>query len=74
MSWELSVVPKASNSCVFTSSRFTYEISPVFILMEKEVLGKMIKLIGWPEGEGDGIFAPGKSNCAQVRNRKLRSN
>lgn len=37
--------------------RFTYEIAPVFILMEKEILNKMVACIGWPEG--DGIFAPG---------------
>uniref|UniRef100_A0A915JTU2 Glutamate decarboxylase n=1 Tax=Romanomermis culicivorax TaxID=13658 RepID=A0A915JTU2_ROMCU len=39
------------------TNMFTYEISPVFILMEKEVMKEMIKMIGWPEG--DGIFAPG---------------
>lgn len=27
--------------------------------MEKEVIRKMIELIGWPEGEGDAIFSPG---------------
>ncbi|KAK0418211.1 hypothetical protein QR680_013435 [Steinernema hermaphroditum] len=41
------------------TNMFTYEISPVFILMEKEVTRKMIELIGWGEGEGDAIFAPG---------------
>ena len=38
--------------------RFTYEISPVFSLMEKEITRKMIELIGWPNKEA--IFAPGK--------------
>uniref|UniRef100_A0A1I7ZXJ5 Glutamate decarboxylase 1 n=1 Tax=Steinernema glaseri TaxID=37863 RepID=A0A1I7ZXJ5_9BILA len=41
------------------TNMFTYEISPVFILMEKEVTRKMIELIGWGEGQGDAIFAPG---------------
>uniref|UniRef100_A0A8C1WHH6 Zgc:163121 n=1 Tax=Cyprinus carpio TaxID=7962 RepID=A0A8C1WHH6_CYPCA len=39
--------------------RFTYEISPVFILMEEVVLRKMHSIIGWPEEDGDGIFCPG---------------
>ena len=39
------------------TNMFTYEIAPVFILMEREVLQKMWELIGWTEG--DGIFAPG---------------
>ena len=38
--------------------RFTYEIAPVYILMEKEVMRKMWEMVGW-EGEADGIFAPG---------------
>lgn len=41
------------------TNMFTYEISPVFILMEKEVIRRMIQLIGWPDGEGDAIFSPG---------------
>lgn len=48
---------KFNFSSVNNLFRFTYEISPVFILMEKEVMNKMIELVGWPEG--DGIFAPG---------------
>lgn len=39
--------------------RFTYEIAPVFTLMEEIVLTKMREIIGWQEGSGDGIFAPG---------------
>ena len=38
---------------------YTYEMAPVFSLMEGEILGKMRSLIGW-EG-GDGIFSPGGS-------------
>ncbi|XP_026564012.1 acidic amino acid decarboxylase GADL1 [Pseudonaja textilis] len=40
-------------------SVYTYEISPVFLLVEEAVLKKMIEYIGW-EG-GDGIFNPGGS-------------
>uniref|UniRef100_A0A3P8Z0R6 Glutamate decarboxylase 1 n=1 Tax=Esox lucius TaxID=8010 RepID=A0A3P8Z0R6_ESOLU len=39
--------------------RFTYEIAPVFVLMEQLTLRKMREIIGWPNGEGDGIFSPG---------------
>ncbi|OQV19976.1 Glutamate decarboxylase 1 [Hypsibius exemplaris] len=41
------------------SNMFTYEVSPVFVLIEKAVLQKMRELVGWPTG--DGIFAPGGS-------------
>ncbi len=38
---------------------FTYEIAPVFILMEYECLAKMRELIGFQTG--DSILAPGGS-------------
>ncbi|KAK2164503.1 hypothetical protein NP493_1413g00006 [Ridgeia piscesae] len=41
------------------TNMFTYEIAPVFTLMEDIVLTKMRECIGWENGEGDGIFAPG---------------
>ncbi|XP_051812384.1 acidic amino acid decarboxylase GADL1-like isoform X1 [Acanthochromis polyacanthus] len=41
-------------------SLYTYEVAPVFTLMEDAVLRKMKELIGWEEG-GDGIFNPGGS-------------
>nr|QNG40897.1 glutamate decarboxylase 1 [Hofstenia miamia] len=41
------------------SNMFTYEVSPVFVLMERIVLKRMREIIGWADGEGDGIFAPG---------------
>lgn len=44
--------------CVHVS-RFTYEIAPVFVLMEQLTLKKMREIVGWPSGEGDGIFSPG---------------
>uniref|UniRef100_A0A8D0HJZ3 Cysteine sulfinic acid decarboxylase n=1 Tax=Sphenodon punctatus TaxID=8508 RepID=A0A8D0HJZ3_SPHPU len=39
--------------------RYTYEIAPVFVLMEEVVLKKLRELIGW--ASGDGIFCPGGS-------------
>uniref|UniRef100_A0A8C3S3I2 Glutamate decarboxylase like 1 n=1 Tax=Chelydra serpentina TaxID=8475 RepID=A0A8C3S3I2_CHESE len=40
-------------------SVYTYEVSPVFLLVEEAVLKRMIEFIGWKEG--DGIFNPGGS-------------
>ncbi|CAG5025140.1 unnamed protein product [Parnassius apollo] len=42
-------------------SVYTYEVAPVFTLMEEEVLREMRAIVGWPEGDGDGIFCPGGS-------------
>lgn len=42
-------------------SVYTYEVSPVFVLMEEVVLREMRKIIGWPNGDGDGLFSPGGS-------------
>ncbi|KAH9420767.1 glutamate decarboxylase gad1 [Dermatophagoides pteronyssinus] len=39
------------------TNMFTYEIAPVFILMEHEVLKKMRQIIGF--NDGDSILAPG---------------
>lgn len=39
------------------TNMFTYEIAPVFILMENVVLEKMREIIGW--NCGDSILAPG---------------
>lgn len=41
------------------TNMFTYEIAPVFILMENVVLTKMREIIGWTSG--DSILAPGGS-------------
>ncbi|XP_074714110.1 cysteine sulfinic acid decarboxylase isoform X2 [Strix uralensis] len=41
------------------TSQYTYEIAPVFVLMEEVVLAKLRELVGW--SCGDGIFAPGGS-------------
>uniref|UniRef100_A0A8C6L2I7 Glutamate decarboxylase 1b n=1 Tax=Nothobranchius furzeri TaxID=105023 RepID=A0A8C6L2I7_NOTFU len=42
------------------TNMFTYEIAPVFVLMEQLTLKKMREMIGWPGGEGDGLFSPGQ--------------
>lgn len=42
-------------------SVYTYEVSPCFILMEEVVLEEMRKIVGYPNGSGDGIFCPGGS-------------
>lgn len=49
-------------SCYFfkTYFRFTYEIAPVFVVMEEMLLKKMHEMVGWGETEADGIFSPGK--------------
>lgn len=38
---------------------YSFEMAPVYTLMEDQVLSHIRKLIGWVEG--DGIFAPGGS-------------
>lgn len=43
-------------------SVYTYEVSPVFTLMEEVVLEEMRRIVGFPNnGAGDGIFCPGGS-------------
>ncbi|XP_023301249.2 cysteine sulfinic acid decarboxylase [Lucilia cuprina] len=43
-------------------SVYTYEVAPVFTLMEDEVLSEMRRIVGFPnQGYGDGIFCPGGS-------------
>lgn len=42
-------------------SVYTYEVSPVFTLMEETVMKEMRKIVGWENGNGDGIFCPGGS-------------
>ncbi|XP_050680959.1 cysteine sulfinic acid decarboxylase [Leptidea sinapis] len=42
-------------------SVYTFEVAPVFTLMEEEILCEMRRIIGWSDGEGDGIFCPGGS-------------
>ncbi|XP_058447486.1 cysteine sulfinic acid decarboxylase [Malaya genurostris] len=42
-------------------SVYTFEVSPVFVLMEEIVLKEMRSIVGFPNGFGDGIFCPGGS-------------
>lgn len=42
-------------------SVYTYEVAPLFVLMEEVVLREMRTIVGWPEGKGDGLFSPGGS-------------
>lgn len=41
------------------TSLYTYEVAPVYTVVERAVLKKMTELIGWEDG--DGIFNPGGS-------------
>ncbi|XP_032871629.1 cysteine sulfinic acid decarboxylase-like isoform X1 [Amblyraja radiata] len=41
------------------TSQYTYEIAPVFVLMEETVLRKISEMIGWKHF--DGLFCPGGS-------------
>jgi len=40
-------------------SQYTYEVAPVFTVMEREIYAKMLGLIGFNDGEA--IFIPGGS-------------
>ena len=42
------------------TNMFTYEVAPVYNLIEEVTLAKMRKIIGWTE-PGDGLFNPGGS-------------
>lgn len=53
------VCATTSSDAVMVSCRFTYEVAPVFVLLEYVTLKKMREIIGWPNGRGDGIFSPG---------------
>ncbi|XP_033758274.1 glutamate decarboxylase 1-like [Pecten maximus] len=44
-------------TAVANTNMFTYEVAPVFTLMEEVLLHKMLGFVGWKDG--DGIFAPG---------------
>ncbi|CAK1545543.1 unnamed protein product [Leptosia nina] len=43
----------------FNTSQYTYEVAPVFTLIENKMLDHILKLFGFPDG--DGIFSPGGS-------------
>lgn len=55
-------------------SVYTYEVAPVFTLLEQSILCEMRRFIGYHNGEGDGLFCPGGSmantyalHCARHR-------
>jgi len=49
-------------------SVYTYEVAPVFILMEEVVLKEMRQIVGWPQGKGDGIFFTRRLHRKRLRN------
>lgn len=51
--WRAGPVLRPTVDC-----RHTFEVAPVFILVEHFVIARLVKLFGWLEG--DGIFSPGK--------------
>uniref|UniRef100_A0AAY4AYB6 Glutamate decarboxylase 1 n=1 Tax=Denticeps clupeoides TaxID=299321 RepID=A0AAY4AYB6_9TELE len=53
------------------TNMFTYEIAPVFVLMEQITLKKMREMVGWPDGEGDGIFSPGETPPNSFKRRTI---
>lgn len=56
-----------TGSCGVTF-RFTYEVAPVFVLLEYVTLKKMREIIGWEDGCGDGIFSPGTTSSFNISN------
>lgn len=59
----ISLVGEMITSAV-NANMFTYEVAPVFNLMEESVLDHMRRCCGWPTDEstlknGDGVLAPG---------------
>ncbi|XP_075580983.1 LOW QUALITY PROTEIN: cysteine sulfinic acid decarboxylase [Pelecanus crispus] len=48
------------------TSQYTYEIAPVFVLMEEVVLAKLRELVGW--SSGDGISLPGYRPRGSISN------
>lgn len=53
------------------TNMFTYEIAPVFILMEHITLKKMREIIGYKGG--DSILAPGTSPALLIARSAARS-
>jgi sulfinoalanine decarboxylase len=42
-------------------SGYTFEVSPVFTVLEEVVMLRMREMLGYPGGQGDGVFCPGGS-------------
>eukprot|EP00127_Corallochytrium_limacisporum_P002558 Clim_evm115s128 gene=Clim_evmTU115s128 len=48
-------------TAVLNTSMYTYEMAPIFVMMEQEVIKKITGLCGWDPETSDGIFNPGGS-------------
>ncbi|XP_015181211.1 PREDICTED: acidic amino acid decarboxylase GADL1 [Polistes dominula] len=47
---------------ILNTSQYTYEVGPVFTLIEQEIINECLKLVGYPlMPDADGIFCPGGS-------------
>lgn len=65
----MSEFEKTSNFSINTlysfhppKKRYTYEVAPVFTLLEREVVERSLELVGYPAmPEADGILSPGGS-------------
>lgn len=51
--------------------RATYEIAPVFTILERKIIEYCGRKCGWDHGSIDGIFSPGKmkmsNNCNAIK-------
>ena len=73
LSCGLDMITLAADWLISTANTnaFTYEIAPMFVIVEEIMLDKMRQLLGWPSCSessthtrttaGDGIFSPGGS-------------
>ena len=56
-------------SDALNTNNHTFEVAPVFIVVEREVIKWIKTKFGYKEQEGDGIFSPGKltrEHCCNV--------
>eukprot|EP01104_Vermistella_antarctica_P008507 TRINITY_DN212_c0_g6_i1.p1 TRINITY_DN212_c0_g6~~TRINITY_DN212_c0_g6_i1.p1 ORF type:complete len:504 (+),score=164.86 TRINITY_DN212_c0_g6_i1:52-1512(+) len=61
-------------TAVMNTSMYMYEVSPVFTMMEMQIMKKMFSLIGWNPKTADGVFAPGGANCNLLAVLAARNN
>merc|ERR1712166_363417 len=54
-------------TAVSNTSMYTYEVAPVFAVMEDLVLKRMRSFLGWTQG--DGIYLPGRQRVQYVRDQ-----
>ena len=48
-------------TALLNTSMYTYEVAPVFTLMERALIRHMCEFVGWAADEGEGVFTPGGS-------------